>query len=137
MSERGGNPRELAQSAMANKVTSPAVLIARSLSLAPRVSSTMSSVRSKPVRKLGADLLWDYAVRSLSGRAHSIGEMRVKLRAKAESMEDVEPILSRLKDYGYLDDTRFAATFAAARLENQGLGKSRVMSELMRRRVAS
>jgi regulatory protein len=35
-----------------------------------------------------------------------------------------------------LDDRRFAESYAAARLENQGLGKMRVLRDLRQRRVA-
>jgi regulatory protein len=83
-----------------------------------------------------AAALWEYALRLLAGRAHSSGELREKLRLKAESAADVDPTIARLKDYGYLNDRKFAESFAAARLENEGLGKTRVLADLSRRRVA-
>jgi regulatory protein len=91
---------------------------------------------SRKPRKLNADALWEYALRILSNRACSISELRDKLRLRAEAAQDVAPILSRLKQYGYLDDTRFSAGYAAARLENQGFGRSRVLRDLRLRRVA-
>ncbi len=42
----------------------------------------------------------------------------------------------KLKESGYLDDRRFAENYAAARLQNQGLGKLRVLRDLRQRRVA-
>jgi len=87
-------------------------------------------------RRLDAAALWEYALRVLGGRAHSSGELREKLRQKAERVADVDAILARLKDYGYLNDRKFAEGFAAARLENEGLGKTRVLADLSRRRVA-
>lgn len=89
----------------------------------------------KPAR-LEAGALWEYAVKVLAARAHSTGEMREKLRRKAARAAEVDPILARLKDYGYLNDRKFAENFAAARLENEGLGQTRVMADLARRRVA-
>ena len=86
--------------------------------------------------KLDSAALWEYALRVLGGRAHSTGEFREKLRMKAELIADVDPTLARLREYGYLNDRRFAENFAAARLENEGLGKTRVLSDLSRRRVA-
>jgi len=80
--------------------------------------------------------LLNYAVRLLGGRAHSTGELREKLRRRAERAEDVDPVLAKLKELGYLDDRRFAESYAAARLENQGLGKMRVLRDLRQRRVA-
>src|SRR6185369_15368106 len=38
--------------------------------------------------------------------------------------------------YGYLNDAKFAESFASARLDNEGLGKSRVLRDLRQRRVA-
>jgi regulatory protein len=58
------------------------------------------------------------------------------LRTRAARPEDVDATLSRLKEYRYLDDRRFAESFATSRLENQGLGKHRVVRDLLRRRVA-
>ena len=45
-------------------------------------------------------------------------------------------MLARLRERGYLNDERFAQTFAAARLENQRLGKVRVVHDLRLRLVA-
>jgi regulatory protein len=72
----------------------------------------------------------------LGMRALSTGEVREKLRRKAETPEDVENIISRLRDYGYLNDTRFAESYARARREGEGFGKMRVIRDLRQRRVA-
>lgn len=85
---------------------------------------------------LDAAGLWEFALKSLGARACSSGELRQKLRARAERAEDVDATLARLKEYRYLDDRRFAESFATARLENQRLGKHRVVRDLLRRRVA-
>ena len=87
-------------------------------------------------RLLDADGLWELALKALGARACSAGELRQKLRARASNLEDVDATLARLKEYRYLDDRRFAENYAAARLENQRLGKNRVTQELRRRRVA-
>jgi regulatory protein len=62
--------------------------------------------------------------------------VRLTVGGSAARAADVDPTLSRLKEYGYLDDRKFAESFAAARLENEGLGKTRVLADLSRRRVA-
>jgi len=72
----------------------------------------------------------------LGGRAQSTGELREKLLRRAQSRKDVDAVLARLKDYGYLNDRLFAENFAAARLENQGFGKMRVLRDLRQRHVA-
>ena len=80
--------------------------------------------------------LLNLALRSLGGRAHSTGELREKLRRRAELQGDVDAVLAKLKESGYLNDRRFAENYASARLENQGLGKMRVLRDLRQRRVA-
>jgi regulatory protein len=87
-------------------------------------------------RPLDAESLWSYALKALAGRAHSTGELREKLRRRAERVSDVDDVIARLKDNGYLDDRRFAEGFAAARLSNDRMGRGRVIQDLRQRRVA-
>jgi regulatory protein len=75
-------------------------------------------------------------MRCVASRAQTTGEIREKLRARAERAEDIDPTIAKLKEYGFLNDARFAETFAAARLENQGFGKQRAAQDLRRRRIA-
>ena len=92
--------------------------------------------RKREVPKLDANGLWEYALRALARRALAAGELRVRLERRAQSGDLVPGVLARLKEYGYLDDRRFAETYAAARKENQGLGRIRVLRDLRVRRVA-
>ena len=87
-------------------------------------------------RRLDADALWEYALKSLGARAQSIGELREKLRRRAERAADIDGVLARLKEHHYLDDRRYAESFASARLSNEKLGRTRVIRELRARRVA-
>ncbi len=87
-------------------------------------------------RLLEGEALWTYALGVLAGRAYSTGELREKLRRKAAKAAEIDGILSRLKDYRYLDDKRFAELFASARLTNDKLGSARVERDLRARRVA-
>ncbi len=87
-------------------------------------------------RLLDREALWEYALRALGGRAHSVSELAEKLRRRAGRDEDVKDVLSRLKQASYLDDRRFAQFYAAARLEGAGLGRMRVLRDLRAKRVA-
>lgn len=78
----------------------------------------------------------DYAGRALAARAQTSSEIREKLKRRAVHAEDVEQVIGRLKDAGFLNDKRFAESFAAWRKENDGFGKTRVVRDLMARRVA-
>ena len=77
-----------------------------------------------------------YAARILSSRAQTISELRENLRRRAARREDVDGILTKLKQLGYLNDQRFAESFATWQRDHQGLGKARVERDLMARRVA-
>ncbi len=92
--------------------------------------------QDRKIRRLDNEALWAYALKVLAGRAHSTGELREKLRRRAERLEDVDDLLSRLKDHGYLNDQKFAESFAASRLANDKLGRTRVVQDLRQRRVA-
>jgi regulatory protein len=87
-------------------------------------------------RSLDANALWEYALKSLGARAQSIGELREKLRRRAERAGDIDGVLARLKEHQYLDDRRYAESFASARLANEKVGRTRVIRELRARRVA-
>jgi len=78
----------------------------------------------------------NYAARALSARAYTVSELKARLKKRAVRQEDVETVLGRLKDAGMVNDRRFAGSFADWRRESQGIGKARVMRDLMARRVA-
>jgi regulatory protein len=90
----------------------------------------------KKPKPLDLNGLMNYAAQALSARAQSLNEMRTRLKRRAAKPEDVAEVLSRLKQAGLMDDSRFADSFANWRRENQGLGKARVVRDLMVRRVA-
>jgi regulatory protein len=93
-------------------------------------------VANPKTKLLDQEALMNCALRLLGGRAYSTGELREKLRRRAERAESVDAVLGKLKEAGYLDDRRFAENYAAARLENQGFGKMRVLRDLRQHRVA-
>jgi len=93
------------------------------------------AAKRKP-KLLDREGLMNAALRALGGRALSTGELRERLRRRAEHAADVDAVIAKLKEAGYLDDRRFAEHFAAARLQNQGLGKMRVLRDLRGHRVA-
>lgn len=90
----------------------------------------------KPAAKLNKDILYDYAVRVLADRACSCDELRFKLRRRAAHISDIEPVIQRLLELGYLNDQRFAGMYATIRVENDGFGRARVLHDLRARRIA-
>jgi regulatory protein len=92
-------------------------------------------MRANP-KRLEMDALVVYAARALASRAQTSSELREKLKRRAVREQDVDLVIARLKDAGYLNDKRFAESFAHWRRDNDGFGKARVMRDLMNRRVA-
>ncbi len=100
----------------------------------------MPSARPPKSRKPPAPLdiggLLAYSARVLTARAQTTSEMRQKLTRRAAQRSDVDEVIRRLKENGYLNDQRFAESFANWRRDNEGYGKTRVVRDLMARRVA-
>jgi len=96
----------------------------------------VADVAARAPKRLDVDGLMNYALRALGSRALSMGELRQKLQRRTETRSDVDAVIAKLKEAGYLDDRRYADSFATARLENEGLGRSRVLRDLRQRRVA-
>ncbi len=82
-----------------------------------------------------SDALYEFAVRALARRSRSSGEVRLLLQRKGGTKAQIEEIIHRLKENGYLDDARFARSFAAWRIDGNLHGKARVRRDLRARRV--
>jgi regulatory protein len=79
--------------------------------------------------------LYDYAVGALGRRMRSVAELKRLLRQRVDAKTEigqtlVELIIRRLKDQGYLNDARYAASYSALRRDNEKFGRRRVVTEL-------
>ena len=97
---------------------------------------------SRPKRKTySEDELYEYAVGALARRMRTVAELKRLMRARVEEPESeyaetlVELVIRRLKDQGYLNDSRYAAYYSSMRRDNQKLGPRRVVTELKTRGV--
>jgi len=94
---------------------------------------------------LDENALHEYAVKALGRRMRSESELRRLMQAKVErpgpngdtGAAKIAAVIARLKDYGYLDDTSFAETYARLRQENEKLGQRRVRQVLGQKGVAT
>ena len=91
------------------------------------------STKPKPIPDEKA--LYEIAVRALASKARSTGELRQLLGRRKAEKDDIEAVLVRLKEHGYLDDSRYARSFVSSRLENDRQGARRVERDLAARRV--
>ena len=92
--------------------------------------------KDRSPKRIDSEKLLQYAVKSLAARAQSVAELRAKLVLRAEQPQDVEAVLARLREYGYLNEQRFAENYVLARRDTDGLGRTRVLMDLRKRRVA-
>ena len=95
----------------------------------------MVPMARRAVTKLSAQSLYEYALRALARRSHTLAELEAKLARRSDSEEDVSEILSRLRQHGYLDDERVAEAHSALRRDQALVGQKRVLAELRRRGV--
>src|ERR1700757_1896222 len=94
----------------------------------------MSFSRSK--KKLYTENeLYEYAVGALARRMRTVAELKRLLRQKVEAETEfgqtlVELIIRRLKDHGYLNDAKYAASYSSFRRDNEKFGRRRVITNL-------
>ena len=77
------------------------------------------------------------ALNYLSRRHHSINEIRIKLKQKKFSSEQIEQTLNELTQNNYLDDHSFAQIFTDEKVKAKNWGKNKIKSELIKRGVSS
>ncbi|CAN5446099.1 hypothetical protein BH10ACI4_BH10ACI4_12000 [soil metagenome] len=83
--------------------------------------------------------LFEYAVGALARRMRSVRDLRRLMRTRAEEGDPgeraMDAVCTRLKELGYLSDTRFAADYTRLRKENEKFGRRRVQQDLMQKGV--
>lgn len=94
-------------------------------------------MKKKAAAQLDEAGLKDYALRLLAGRALTVAQLKEKLRRRAADPSGVERVVAQLKEYGALDDRRFAESFSSLRAASGQFGQRRVLAELARRKVAA
>ncbi len=76
------------------------------------------------------------AIKLISAKPRSVAELRERLsQARSARKADVEAAIDRLKEYGYLDDERFALSFASARVNQKPIGRRRLERDLKLKQV--
>jgi len=72
-----------------------------------------------------------YAFRALAQRALSEHELRTRLHKRGATDAEIERVIERLREFGYVND----AALARAANERRGVGPMRVRQDLVRRGV--
>jgi regulatory protein len=92
-------------------------------------------VTPRKPRPLSPDELWSYSLQLLGRRPYSLAELKTKLSRRSESSSAVADTLTKLQEYGMVDDEKFSEAFASSRLQNDGFGRARVLRDLRAKRV--
>ncbi len=85
--------------------------------------------------------LLEHAVRSLASRMKSERDLRRLMAQRAvpgeDGARDMDAVMAKLRELGYLSDERFAADYTRLRQENEKFGRRRVQQGLMQKGVAA
>src|SRR5688572_22183105 len=76
------------------------------------------------------------AVKLLAAKPRSVAELRERLiRGRGVDKATVEEVISRLSEYGYLDDERFAFSYASLKVKQRPIGRRRLAQDLKMKKV--
>jgi regulatory protein len=90
-------------------------------------------LKSKNSEPLTAEQIYQYALRLLTGRDYTVARLRRKLASREVAEQDVENTILRLQREGWLDDARYAASFAGSALSSGRYYGVRLRMEMRRR----
>lgn len=88
---------------------------------------------SKNTEPLPPDQVYPYTLRLLTGRDYTAARIRQKLAAREVAEQDIEAVILRLQQEGWLDDRRYAERFAESSLSSGRYYGSRLRLEMRRR----
>jgi len=81
---------------------------------------------------------FERAVRLLTAKPRSIAELRERLLENRKADEKiVENVIARLSEYGYLDDEKFAFSYASVKVKQRPMGRRRLERDLKLKKVTS
>ena len=76
------------------------------------------------------------AVKLLAAKPRSVAELRERLLEKEWTNEEaVDAALTKLKEYGYLNDERFAFGYASYKVKQKPVGRQRLARDLQMKQV--
>ena len=96
--------------------------------------SDETNIRLDPEK--ARERIFQRAAKLLAARPRSVAELRERLSTtRGGSTEIVELVIERLREYGYLDDAKFAQSFASNRIRERPLGRRRLQRDLWLKKV--
>lgn len=81
---------------------------------------------------------FERAIKLLAAKPRSVAELRERLlRVKGANEDVVNTVIARLQEYGYLDDERFAFSYASFKVKQRPVGRRRLERDLKFKKVES
>ena len=81
---------------------------------------------------------FERAVKLLAAKPRSVAELRERLmqgKGLRANQSIVETVIARLREYGYLDDERFAFSYASSKVKQRPIGRRRLQRDLKLKQV--
>lgn len=78
------------------------------------------------------------AVKLLAAKPRSVAELRERLlqgKSLGANKSVVETVIERLREYGYLDDERFAFSYASSKVKQRPVGRRRLQRDLKLKQI--
>lgn len=101
-----------------------------------RINSELSDLRIEELKKLSK--LTNQYIRMISliyARPRSEYEIRTKLRTKKIEPEEIEELITKLRDNKYLDDEKFAKWWVSGRKSSRPISSLKLKSELAQKGI--
>jgi len=105
-----------------------------------RRRKTVAEAESEPSLPLDPDKarqrVFERAGRLLAAKPRSVAELRERLlEGRGATATIVEAVIDRLREYGYLDDARFAHSYASLRVQQRPIGRQRLQRDLWLKKI--
>jgi regulatory protein len=80
--------------------------------------------------------IFQRAAKLLAAKQRSVEELRERLlESRGATTPIVDEVIARLREYGYLDDAKFAQSYASLRLRERPIGRRRLERDLSLKKV--
>ena len=106
----------------------------RRRSTAPEARNESTNDRLDPEK--ARSRVFQRAAKLLAAKPRSVAELRERLlEGRGATKPVVDSVIERLREYGYLDDARFAHSYASLRVQQRPVGRQRLQRDLWLKKV--
>jgi regulatory protein len=103
-----------------------------------RKKPSLDKTDNSPTPEAARKRTFDRAIKLLAAKSRSIAELRdALLQGRGANEAIVETVISRLREYGYLDDERYAFSYASLKVKQRPIGRRRLERDLKFKKIES